>query len=232
MKSLQQSYRHEFKYLISEPVMVLMRERIRNIIPLDPHAGAEGSYSIRSLYFDDIYNTCYFENEDGTEPREKYRIRIYNASDSRINLECKRKDHGMTHKTSSLITKTQALQMIAEESMPFVVDHDAALLKFQLLNLQRHMRPSIIVEYQRAAYVYPVGNVRITFDTNIVSSNDFGNFFQSGVFCRPILPIGFHLMEVKFDQFLPDFIYQSLQLNHLQQTTFSKFYLCKKYNIK
>lgn len=30
-------------------------------------------YHIRSLYFDDYYNSCYNENEIGTDPREKFR---------------------------------------------------------------------------------------------------------------------------------------------------------------
>ena len=225
------NYRHEFKYMISEPILVLLRERLRNLLPTDPHAGPEGRYSIRSLYFDDYYNTCYYENENGVEPREKYRIRIYNASDSRITLECKKKIHGMTIKTSSPLTKQQAQQLINVNPLPSMDDLDGALGKFLLLSMQRHMCPSTIVEYQRAAYIYSAGNVRVTFDTNIVSSHDFDSFFNPTIFYRPILPAGFHLMEVKFDHFLPDFIYQSLQLGHLQQTSFSKFYLCRKFNL-
>ena len=210
--------------------MVLLRERLHYIMLPDPHAGSEGLYTIRSLYFDDYYNTCYHENEDGTDPREKYRIRIYNASDSRITLERKQKECCMTRKTSSPLTRDQAQLLIDSTPLSFADAQNPALRKFLLLMMLRQMRPSIIVEYQRAAYVYHIGNVRVTFDTNIVSSCDFANFFSPSVFCRPILPLGFHLMEVKFDQFLPDFIYQSLQLNQLQQTTFSKFFLCRKYN--
>lgn len=230
MKSNTQLYRHEFKYLISEPLMVLLRERLRYLLPLDSHAGKEGLYSIRSLYFDDYYNTCYHENEDGTDPREKYRIRIYNASDSRITLERKQKESGMTRKTSCPLTREQAQQLM--ESLPLSFDDisNPTLRKFVILMMQRQMYPSIIVEYQRAAYIFPTGNVRVTFDTNLVSSCDFANFFNPSVFCRSVLPVGYHLMEVKFDQFCPDFIFQSLQLNQLQQTTFSKYFLCRKYN--
>ena len=46
---------------------------------------------------------------------------------------------------------------------------------------------------------------------------------------RPIMPAGWHLMEVKFDEYLPDFIYRSLNLGQLQQTAFSKYYLCRKH---
>ena len=72
---------------------------------LDPHVTDTGVYNISSLYFDDCYNTCYYENENGTDPREKFRIRIYNHSDERITLECKRKERGKTLKTAHQVTK-------------------------------------------------------------------------------------------------------------------------------
>ena len=231
MKETPIRYRHEYKYLIDEQILVLLRERIRHLISPDPHTGPEGHYSIRSLYFDDYYHTCYYDNENGTDPREKYRIRIYNANDQRINLECKRKENGMTHKTSSPLTRAQADQLIGSTPLPSGSVDNPVLRKFLLEMVKRKMTPSTIVEYQRTAYIYEVGNVRVTFDTNIVASQDFDHFFQESVFCRPVLPLGYHLMEVKFDQFLPDFIYQNLQLNCLQQTTFSKYYLCRKINI-
>jgi hypothetical protein len=137
----------------------------------------------------------------------------------------------MTHKTSSPLTRAQADQLIGSTPLPSGSVDNPVLRKFLLEMVQRQMTPSTIVEYQRTAYIYEVGNVRVTFDTNLVASQDFDHFFQESVFCRPVLPLGYHLMEVKFDQFLPDFIYQNLQLNCLQQTTFSKYYLCRKINI-
>ena len=86
-------YRHEFKYLVSEAQILLLKNRISSIMSADPHAGRNGGYSIRSLYFDNYVNGCYYDNENGVEPREKYRIRIYNHSRERVVLECKRKEH-------------------------------------------------------------------------------------------------------------------------------------------
>jgi hypothetical protein len=39
------------------------------------------------------------------------------------------------------------------------------------------------------------------------------------------------MVEVKFDELLPDFIYELLQSSRLVQTAFSKYYLCRRYNI-
>ena len=85
------------------------------------------------------------------------------------------------------------------------------------------------MEYDRIPYVHELGNVRITLDRNIRSSSDFAGFFEKNLAARPILPCGQHLLEVKYDEFLPEFIKDRLELSDLQQTSFSKFYLCRKF---
>ena len=92
MSESEMKYRHELKYVVSAAQIPLLKSRISNLMQLDSHAGMDGIYNIRSLYFDDYTNRCFYENENGTDPREKYRIRIYNHSPERITLECKRKN--------------------------------------------------------------------------------------------------------------------------------------------
>ena len=87
-------YRHELKYVCTAAELALIQSRIHHLIPLDSHVGDTGMYNIRSLYFDDYYNRCYYENENGTDPREKFRIRIYNGSTDKISLELKKKERG------------------------------------------------------------------------------------------------------------------------------------------
>lgn len=159
-------YRNELKYVCSEGELQLILARIRHICPSDSHASATGTYSIRSIYFDDEQNRCFLENENGTDPREKFRIRIYNASDRRITLECKRKEHTMTNKVSCPLTKDQ-LTMILNGSLPeSAVDSDL-LRKLFLLHEQDNLKPNVIVAYERTPFVYAPGNVRITFDRKI-----------------------------------------------------------------
>ena len=98
MSGLEIKYRHEYKYPISDIEAAVLKQRLKNIMSLDPHVESDGMYTIKSLYFDDYYNSCYYANENGTDPREKYRIRIYNNNFERINLECKRKERGKTLK--------------------------------------------------------------------------------------------------------------------------------------
>ena len=225
----EQKFRHEFKYLISVGEVELIKSRINHLLAPDKHTDACGAYSIRSLYFDDYYNRCFYENENGTDPREKFRIRIYNHSASRIMLECKRKEHGMTHKTACPLTIEQTRMLMAGRVIPDIANQPPLLRKLTLEMLQRRMRPAVIVEYDRIPYVYKNGNVRVTLDLNVSSSTAFESFLDEKIPKRPIMPAGQQLLEVKYDEYLPDFVYRNLQLHSLRQTAFSKYYLCRKY---
>lgn len=222
-------FRNELKYLCSEGELELIASAIRPLCALDSHTTGSGTYAIRSLYFDDSENSCYYDNENGTDPREKFRIRIYNASDQQITLECKKKQRYMTHKDSCSLTKEQYQMILQGQLMP--TSSDAPLLrKFYAQCQQRCLRPKVIVAYERTPFVYPAGNVRITFDRNIGCSTDIDGFFAQRLPLRPILPLGKQILEVKYDEFLPDFLYTVMDLGSLRQTAFSKYYLCRKFS--
>ena len=220
-------FRNELKYLCSEGELQILQARIRPLCPPDRHAGPQGTYDIRSIYFDTFDDRCFWENENGTDPREKFRIRIYNGSDARITLECKRKERTMTQKTSCRLSKEEFQQILSGQLLPKAAE-DPLLRRFLL---QQELRPKVIVSYQRTPFVYAPGNVRITLDRNIGSSQDFSRFFDTRLPVRPILPKGQHILEVKYDEFLPDFLYQAMSLGTLRQTTFSKYYLCRKFSM-
>ena len=225
----KKKYRHELKYICTAAELALLQNRIHHLIPLDSNADESGMYTIRSLYFDDYYDRCYYENENGTDPREKFRIRIYNGSTDKISLELKKKERGKTLKLSCLLTEEQCRILMKGELLPDSPDYPPVLQKLLLLMKTNLMKPKIIVEYDRVPYVYKLGNVRITLDKNISSCTRIETFLDKEINRRPIMPAGQHLLEVKFDEFLPDYIYRALQLNNLRQTAFSKFYLCRKF---
>lgn len=93
------------------------------------------------------------------------------------------------------------------------------------------MRPVVIVDYDRVPYIYRLGNVRVTLDHNLSSSNQLQSFFDPMLVKRPVMPAGMQLLEVKFDEYLPAHIYRALQIENLQHTAFSKYYLCRKYSL-
>lgn len=224
----QSEFRHELKYLISSAQVQMLRTRLSGVVSLDSHA-SNGGYRIRSLYFDDYDDRCFYENENGVSPREKFRIRIYNASPDRIMLECKRKERGKTHKTACPLTLEQTMLLMRGIPVSHIAEQPVLLRKLTTKMITQQMHPVVIVEYDRIPYVYRNGNVRVTLDTNICSSNEVGHFLNEFIPRRPIMPLGQQLLEVKYDAFLPDFLYRSLALNSLSQTAFSKYYLCRKY---
>lgn len=228
VKTAEPGFRHELKYLITSAQVGMLKSRLTGIAPLDSHADG-GAYRIRSLYFDDYDDRCFRENEDGTDPREKFRIRIYNSDTSRITLECKRKERGKTLKSACPLTLEQTEHLMDGIPLRDIAGQPPLLQKLTAQMLTRRMRPVVIVEYDRIPYVYREGNVRITLDTNISSCADVGRFLEADIPRRPIMPMGQQLLEVKYDAFLPDFLYRSLSLNNLSQTAFSKYYLCRKY---
>ena len=221
-------YRHEYKYRIDRCQEEILKIKADGLLSKDSHVEADGSYFIRSLYFDDLNNTCYYENENGTDPRAKFRIRYYNHNIDKIKLEKKSKNRGMTLKESCSISKEQC-QCFMNGVIPKATGEKQRALFMEMQ--VKSLLPKVIVSYERIPYVYPIGNVRITFDKSITASNEISHFLLGDYKRRPILPMGECVMEVKWDEILPEFIKEYMQLNSLQWSTFSKYYLCRKYNM-
>lgn len=231
----QRKYRHEYKFLIDEKDKTKLYFRLKNLIPLDANTGEDGCYWIRSVYFDDYRDSCFYQNEDGINERAKYRIRIYNASDERITLERKSKKNGMTCKESARLTREQCDMLLKGIPLPLntpeAENYPEVLKQFLVLMMAKGMRAKTIVEYERIPFIYSAGNVRITFDRNITASVETERFFEKDTMRYPVLAKGQQLLEVKFDEYLPSFIRDNLEIGSLQQTSFSKYYLGRKYTI-
>lgn len=224
----QMSYRHELKYEIDNYQLEILKMRLASFLESDKHTGTTGSYTVRSVYYDDINNRCFYDNENGNDNRKKFRIRTYNCSDSRINLELKHKKRGMTLKESCIIDKQIAECLINDTEKEWSEEDDPILKKMVVLRKTIALSPKVIVEYDRTPFVYRDGNVRITLDQNIRFSNDTVSFFEKRLPFRPVMPFGRHVLEVKYDQFLPDFISKNISSLGLQQITFSKYYYSRK----
>ena len=183
------------------------------------------AYVIRSLYFDTLLDAGMEENESGVDLRRKFRIRHYDPASGRMRLEIKDKVHGYTKKTSCVITREECMRLMGGE-IPEGFDGRAPLNALRIQMLSNLMRPKAIIEYERTAFVHPSGNVRVTFDRNIAASAACSEFLSVCVpGYVPLLPTGMHVLEVKYDEFLPDPIARLLELGNLQQTAFSKYYL-------
>lgn len=224
-------YRHEYKYICTLGQLAYVSNSVRGLMELDAYAKETDGYTVRSLYFDDYYDGCYYDNLYGNEPREKFRIRIYNADSSRITLELKRKQKGKIKKESCRLPYEICQQVMSGFNIDIKAIDSPLYRKFYLQYNSRMLRPKVIVEYDRVPYVYKDGNVRVTLDKNIRGSSMCSDFLKSTTFFRPIMEKNMHLLEVKFDEYIPDFIYQVIDNEKLKQSTFSKYFLCRKYSL-
>ena len=220
-------YRVENKYNCSESELQILQNRLEGVLQADSNENHPEGYSIVSLYFDDLQDTCLYDTEDGVEIRDKYRIRIYNSSLDVIKLEVKSKKDGYIYKKSKTITKEQADKLIHGECIEDSVSMEDPATLFNLAIRTRGLRPKVIVAYERKAYVFGPGNTRITLDRNVRASSrveDFGKENARYDFLHEYDKV----LEVKYDEFISGFLLQLLELGNMQQTSYSKYQLCRE----
>lgn len=224
-------YRHEYKYFIDEMQENILLISACGILEKDSHTNFEGTYQVRSLYFDDYDDNCLLDNINGVDARTKFRIRYYNEDYSRIQLEKKSKLCGMTLKESCLITLEECQAFISGRTSEISSEMPDIKKKLFLEMQFRSMIPKVIISYERMPFTYRGGNVRITFDRKITSSNDIKHFLEGTYPVRPILPQNRSVLEIKWDEILPLHIKDAMKINSLQWTTFSKYYMCRTYHL-
>lgn len=134
-------------------------------------------------------------------------------------------------KTTSLIDETTCRELMRGQGYALNSAMSDSLKKLLLEMQEKCMKPSVIVDYVRYPFVEQSGNVRITFVEAIRFSGNIERFLDKQICTRPIMETGKSILEVKWDEFLPDYIKKHMQLDSLQRSSFSKYYLCKKYNI-
>lgn len=222
-------FRHEIKHYLNYGDYLIIKNRLKVLLTCDQNANSEGEYKIRSIYFDNYNDKALQEKLMGINNREKFRIRYYNEDLSFIRLEKKSKIKGLCAKISAPLTSEQT-QSIINGDFEFLKESTHALhqelyakMKYELL------RPKTIVDYTREAYIYEVGNVRITFDKQIRTGMTSIDALNIDLPTVEGLDSNLMILEVKFDEFLPQFITDILQNNYSRQTAVSKYAVCRIY---
>lgn len=220
-------YRVEDKYNCSETQLVMLQSRMEAVLRPDSNEGGSEGYSIVSLYFDDLQDSCLQDTEDGVNRRNKYRIRIYNDSLDVIKLEVKTKQDNRIQKQSKTISREEMESLMRGECIAEEGSFEDPATLFNLAIKNGGLRPKVIVTYERKAYVYEPGNVRITFDRNVRASSRVENFGQKNI-SYDFLQEYDKVLEVKYDEFIPDFLLQLLEVGNMQQSAYSKYQLCRE----
>ena len=224
--------RHELKYFITPSEMTVLRSVLTPVMQLDPNGNENNEYHIRSLYFDTINDDALEEKIAGVGNRKKYRMRIYNFSDKVIKLECKSKYGDLISKQSVTIPRELAEQLIAGDPeglqrMRHPLLHDM----FREMRT-RLLRPAVIVDYVREAYIHPAEEVRITFDKTLRTGLFSHDMFNKDIPTYPVFDDPVEILEVKYDEFLPSHIQEMLSRITAQRSAISKYTHCRRYENK
>ena len=227
MRQIDIHYRHEWKHEISYSDLLTIRQRLRAVAQPDPHA-TDGKYLIRSLYFDSPGDKALREKFDGVNMREKFRIRYYNGDPSVIHLEKKSRRNGLGTKYSADLSAEEA-QSLVDGKIDWMLSGDRPLVRELYCRMRdQGLAPRTIVDYTREPYVYPAGNVRVTFDYDIRTGMHSTDFLNPDCVMIPAgdAPI---ILEVKWDAFLPDIIRDAVWVPGRHVTAFSKYAQCRIY---
>lgn len=227
----KKNYRHELKYQINYRDYLILRKRLSLFMKKDNYVNENGEYHIRNLYFDDYNNNAYRDKLNGVQNRSKYRIRIYNMQDNIIKLEKKIKRDKFILKEVVGISRNE-YQNIRNGNVEFMKDKDEPLFKevyFKIKNMS--LKPVVIVDYLREPFVYSAGNVRITFDKNLRTGLNCLDVFSKNIPFVSAIENTWMILEVKYDNYLPSVIKNSIQVGSRIHQSFSKYVLCRKYTI-
>lgn len=219
-------YRHEEKYLISPSDRMLISSRLNAVLTCDKNAGEDGTYRIRSVYFDDPKNSAFHDSLGGVFRKQKYRLRMYNNDTSVIFLEKKiKKDNGGMKRREKI--SFEEAEKILSGQFDFLSEKDSPICIDFYSALRSGLRPVSIVDYRRTAFYSESGNVRITIDDDIRFDRFCGNFFQkhNGI---PPAENNDCILEVKYDAFLPDYIKKIISVRDLFRSGFSKYTKSRK----
>ncbi len=213
--------RHEIKHCVNNSDMLQLRQRLPRVMRRDHNADSDGGYRIRSLYFDNYSDKALREKVDGVDIREKFRLRFYNGDTSFIRLEKKSKRRGLCYKQSARIPYHACEALLRGDYSLLKASGDALCLELYAKMHNELLRPKSIVDYRREAYLFPAGNVRVTLDYDIRASMNPPDFLNEQFVSVPV-PDG-SVLEVKYDEFLPELIRGVVSLSSRQAAAFSKY---------
>ncbi|MEE3480743.1 MAG: polyphosphate polymerase domain-containing protein [Lachnospiraceae bacterium] len=219
------AFRHELKFLISESEEKALQDRWKPIISYDKHAGPSG-YTIRSLYFDDFYGTALYDKLAGVNERSKYRIRIYDGKEDVIRLERKEKVGQYIRKTGAGLSQKELDSVFNGNASILLTRNEQVCKDFYIETVTNGMHPVVLVDYDRVPFVFPYGDVRVTFDEHVRAGAWTGDLFDMDTPVYEVVAPGMCILEVKFTEYLPDVVRDLLPTSDAARVAASKYVMC------
>ena len=223
--------RKEVKYLVDRTTRTALTADLKAFMRPDVYSSQDGSYLVRSLYFDTNYHMAYHEKLSGAAIRHKLRIRAYglNPREAKfVRLEVKSRYLSHIHKITVDVPTAQYEAMepavMGRSLPPEQILNDSRISKeFFRLQRQYNMVPKIMVQYRREAYERnEIHRVRANFDDEILGSREL-NLLDPLQSARPLLKNGNAVFEIKVDGTMPFWLHHLISKYDLQDQAFSKF---------
>lgn len=185
------------------------------------------SYRICNLYFDTADNDVIRHSVSKPYHKEKLRLRSYDRAKpgDTLYLELKKK-------TGRIVTKRR-VAMTVEEANDYIYKgirpkkdkylQNQVLDEIDYFRKINDCRPVVFIAYDRRAYFEKNnGDVRLTFDFNVLTRRDDLDL-TSPVRGEKLLPDGMMLMEVKVPGAFPMWLTRLLSEKGIYMTSFSKY---------
>ena len=137
--------------------------------------------------------------------------------------------NGLCGKRSARLSREEGERLLAGE-LDFLLEREEPLLAELYHKLRGSLlAPRTAVCYNREAFLYDPGNVRITLDRNLRTGTSVKDFFRPERFLLHPLE-GLTVLEVKYDAFLPDLVRMAVQIPDRTAAACSKYALCRRFD--
>lgn len=218
--------RKEIKFYCPRATFLSLMPRFDMQLRRDSHSAGSQGYIVRSLYFDSPFERDRWEVLQGIEERKKIRLRVYSPRDTQAKLEYKYKLGDRQKKFSLSLTREEAIALERGHTGALLQkNNDSAVHIYRAFQMEAY-RPRVLIEYDRLAWIGPMNDIRLTWDTNIRASRTQLSLFKEDVNWARLLDGGVGVLEVKYNGFLCSYIEEMIApLNALPQP-FSKYQLC------
>lgn len=186
------------------------------------------SYYVTSLYFDSYNLSDYAEKAGGFLRRKKFRIRAYQfrlGDSENVWLEIKNKYDAKNSKTRIKLTQKEYMDLLSKGITSLLNrawNQDENKRKEIFWNfIKSPVRPTILVRYKRKAFIQALGDLRITFDSDIETCKIIGLEYNPST----MFPVNRHgiIVEIKFNYLLPYWLRLLAKKYNLRADTFSKY---------
>lgn len=224
--------RYEFKYLLQNDLRKAVEEELGHFMDFDPFVQAQPDrkYFVRSLYFDDPFNTAFYEKIDGMLSRKKFRLRTYSQTptdQTPIFLEQKGRHNNLVVKVRTPLGKVANCDIAnqTEHISSLIMRHAEkgfVLDRFQYDYFKKSIRPIALIDYSRRPYISRLdAEFRLTFDDNLFATpaSTLWSDQESG---RKLCVPGYTIMEVKFRYHMPAWFHAVVQSFNLVRVSISK----------